>query len=163
LVTGLEQEEGAAARRRTDAENSRADAQADSDHHPRADHHLRSVETVKAYHLHATDGEVGKVKGFLIDETWVIRYMVVDTDNSWRGHDVLISPEWIEDVQWDDNHVLVGLTCEAVKQAPAYYPGDPLTREREQDLCLHYGFGGYWAREVEPEDPELQFRPPKSA
>jgi hypothetical protein len=164
LTPGLEQEGAAAAHRRTDEENHRADAQADAEHRPHGDHHLRSVETVKAYHIHASDGEIGQVKGFLLDETgWVIRYMVVGTGDFWRGHDVLISPEWIEDIRWDDNHVLVGLTRDAVKRAPAYHAGGPLTREREEDLHVHYGFGGYWAGEVELQNPELQFMPPQSA
>lgn len=164
LVPGLEQEGAATSLRHTDEENRRADAQADSEHRPHDEHHLRSVERVKGYHIHAIDGEIGHVKGFLIDETgWVIRYLVVDTGNLLAGHDVLISPEWIEDIRWDDNHVLLGLSRDAVKGAPAYHAGGPLIREAEEHLYRHHGFDGYWAREVELENPERQFRPRQSA
>ncbi len=157
LVSGLENEGAAAAHLRSDEENRRADAQADAEHRPRADHHLRSMETVKAYHIHACDGEIGHVKAFLIDEIgWVIRYMVVDTTAWGRVHDVLISPEWIEEVRWDDNRVLLGLNRDTVKRAPPYHAGVLLTRELEHDLHAHYGFGGYWAREVDQQNPEME-------
>jgi hypothetical protein len=157
LLSGLEDEGAAAAHRRTDEQDRRADAKADAEHRPRDDHHLRSMETVKSYQVHACDGEIGHVKGFLLDQSgWVIRYMVVGTRDWWRGHDVLISPEWIEDIRWDDNRMLLGLTRDAVQRAPAYEAGTPLTRESEQALHAHHGFGGYWAREVELENPELQ-------
>jgi hypothetical protein len=160
LLSGLDKEGAATAERRTDEDNRRADARADAQHRPRGDHHLRSMETVKGYHIHASDGDMGHVKGFLMDEVgWVIRYMVVATSNWWRGHDVLISPEWIEEIRWDDNRMLLGLDRGAVKRAPAY-PGTPPTREVEQALHAHYGFGGYWAREIEMQNPEMQVSPP---
>jgi len=34
------------------------------------------------YHIHATDGDIGHVRSFLVDEeTWAIRYIIVDTSN----------------------------------------------------------------------------------
>ncbi|HWG68883.1 MAG TPA: hypothetical protein VN692_05625 [Steroidobacteraceae bacterium] len=57
---------------RTRAEN--AEGLADDDPH------LRSGNAVLKYHVHATDGDIGHVRGLLIDEkTWSIRYMVVNT------------------------------------------------------------------------------------
>jgi len=157
LAAGLQHEGAAAGRRRAAAEDHRADAQADAEHRPRDDHHLRSMETVKAYRIHASDGDIGQIKGFLIDESgWAIRYMVVETGAFWKGHDVLISPAWIDDVRWDDNHVLVGMSRDAVKRAPVYRTDGPLIRALEEELHDHYGFGGYWAREVELEHPEFK-------
>ena len=55
------------------------------------DLHLRSCKAVMGYHIEATDGDIGHVQGLLVDEeTWAIRYMVVDTSNWWLGHKVLI-------------------------------------------------------------------------
>ena len=72
-------------------------AKAERARHRDDDPHLRSCEAVVGYHIHATDGEVGHVEGFLIDdETWAIRYLVVNTSNWWLGHKVLIAPQWIE-------------------------------------------------------------------
>lgn len=60
---------------------------------------------------------------FLVDdETWAVRYLIVDTNNWWLGHKVLISPEWIKDVSWNDRTVSIQQTRQAVKEAPRYDP-----------------------------------------
>ena len=52
------------------------------------------------------------------DETWAIRYIVVDTSNWWLGHQVLIAPLWINEVRWSDERVSIDLTRQSVKDAP---------------------------------------------
>ena len=47
---------------------------------------LRSTDRVSGYGIQATDGEIGHVEDFLIDDkTWAIRYLIVDTKNWWPG------------------------------------------------------------------------------
>ena len=36
------------------------------------------------FHVEATDGGIGHVDDFLVDQTWNVRYLVVDTSN-WIG------------------------------------------------------------------------------
>jgi len=63
---------------------------------------LRSTSTVSGYNIQASDGEIGHIDDFIIDDlTWEIRYLVIDTVNWWPGKKVLISPRWIERVSWD--------------------------------------------------------------
>ena len=63
------------------------------------DPHLRSTDDVSGHHIQAADGEIGHVDDFIVDdETWAIRYLIVDTRNWWPGKKVLISPKWIERV-----------------------------------------------------------------
>jgi hypothetical protein len=113
--------------------------------HRNDDPHLRSCGEVTGYHLHATDGEIGHVSGFLIDdETWAIRYVIVDTSNWWLGHQVLIAPEWITGVHWPDETVSVDLSRASVKAAPYYDPDMTWDRDRELGLYRHYGRTGYW-------------------
>ena len=110
------------------------------------DPHLRSCNEVVGYYLHASDGEVGHVEGFLLDDkTWAIRYLVVNTSNWWMGHKVLIAPPWIKEVSWDAQTVSVDLSREAVKAAPPYVAGDELSLEREIRLYEHYGRTWYGA------------------
>jgi hypothetical protein len=46
------------------------------------DPHLRSAHEVTGFYIEATDGDIGHVEDFIIDdESWEIRYMVVDTQN----------------------------------------------------------------------------------
>ncbi|MDZ4184451.1 MAG: PRC-barrel domain-containing protein [Desulfuromonadales bacterium] len=112
------------------------------------DPNLRSTQTVTGYYIEAEDGTIGHVEDFIIDdETWAIRYMVVDTKNWWPGKKVLISPRWIDRVSWDESKVFVRLSREAVQQAPEYSNASMLTREYEEGLHGHYKRPGYWSKE----------------
>jgi hypothetical protein len=114
------------------------------------DPHLRSCNAVKGYHIKASDGELGHVQGFLVDDlTWSIRYMIVNTSNWWVGHKVLISPEWIQNVGWDNSVVDVSLDREAIKTAPAYDEDGPFDREDEFAIYDHYGRRPYWRNKRE--------------
>ena len=117
------------------------------DQHKRAwDPCLRSTKVVSEYYIQATDGEIGHVADFLIDdEAWAIRYMVVDTKNWWPGKEVLVSPQWIDRISWDEAKVFVKLSLDAIKQSPEYTDDLPLTRAYEAKLHEHYNQSGYWA------------------
>jgi hypothetical protein len=110
------------------------------------DPHLRSTHAVSGYHIQAADGEIGHVEDFVIDdETWAIRYLIVDTHNWWPGKKVLVSPQWIERVSWDENKVFVNVSRETIKQAPEYDDSRPITRDYETILHQHHHREGYWA------------------
>jgi len=112
------------------------------------DPHLRSTVAVTGYHIQAKDGDIGHVEDFIIDDdTWDIRYLVIDTQNLWEGKKVLISPRWIDRVSWEDSKVFVKLSKTVIKQSPEYVEGSPLSREYEAALHQHYNFQGYWADE----------------
>jgi hypothetical protein len=68
----------------------------------------------------------------------------VDTSNWWGGHSVLVAPQWIEAVTWQDAKVSVDLTRQAVKAAPSYDAAAQLDREQEEAMYQHYGRTGYW-------------------
>jgi uncharacterized protein YrrD len=106
---------------------------------------LRSTHAVSGYHIHAEDGEIGHVDDFIIDdETWAIRYLVVNTSNWWMGKKVLISPQWLASVNWETSDVSVNLTRECIQRAPEYTDWSLLTREFEDCLHAHYERHGYW-------------------
>jgi len=109
---------------------------------------LRSTHDVSGHSIQATDGEIGHVEDFFVDDqTWAIRYLVIDTRNWWPGKKVLISPKWIERVSWREAKVFINLTCEAIKQSPEYPQESLLMREYETDLHRHYDRQGYWVDE----------------
>jgi len=113
------------------------------------DRHLRSTYSVSGHHLQALDGEIGHVEDFVIDdETWAIRYLIVDTRNWWPGKKVLVSPQWIENVSWGERKVFVNLSRETIKESPEYSEESLLTREYETALYKHYDRKGYWIDEV---------------
>jgi hypothetical protein len=110
---------------------------------------LRSTFGVSGHHIQALDGEIGHVQDFVIDdETWAIRYLIVDTQNWWPGKKVLVSPQWIERVSWGERKVFVNLNRETIKQSPAYTEESLLTRDYEIGLHRHYNRKGYWVDEL---------------
>jgi hypothetical protein len=114
--------------------------------------HLRSSDAVIGYQILATDGELGHVENFLVeDETWAIRYMVVNTSNWWGGHHVLIAPSWIDKVSWTDSTVSVDLSQQAIKDAPPYDAEALFDRQQEAAMYEHYGRPRYWAVDPTPE------------
>ena len=98
------------------------------------------------YYIAATDGELGHVENFLVDDaTWSIRYMVVDTSNWWFGKKVLVSSEWITRVVWNESLLHVDMTREQIKNSPEYDPSGHVQRDYEMKLHDHYGRPGYWS------------------
>jgi len=112
------------------------------------DPHLRSTHAVRGYHIQATDGEIGHVEDFVIeDQTWAIRYLIVDTRNWWPGKKVLLATSWIERISWDDSKIFVNLPRAAIKEAPEYTEESLLSRDYEAGLHRHYSRRGYWIDE----------------
>lgn len=117
-----------------------------------SDSHLRSTKTVKGYAIHASEGQLGHVSGFVFDDvTWAIRFMEVSTGHWWPGKNVLVSPAWIQRVSWFDSRVYVNLTRELIQSAPAYTESEPITRDYEDRLYRHYRKDTYWSLEPQPE------------
>ena len=110
---------------------------------------LRSTHDVSGYHIHAADGEIGHVEDFIIDDdTWTIRYLLINTLNWWPGKKVLVSPQWIERVSWGESKVFVNLSRETIKLSPEYSEEFLLTRDYEDALHRHYNRKGYWVDEL---------------
>jgi hypothetical protein len=109
------------------------------------DVHLRSTREVGSYHIAATDGEIGHVEDFIVeDDSWTIRYLAIDTRNWMPGKKVLVSPQWISLLDWAQGKVHLNLSREGVKQSPQYDSFKPVSREYEAQLYQHYRQPGYW-------------------
>ena len=109
------------------------------------DPHLRSCNAMVGYHMHACDGAIGHVQGMLVDEeTWSLRYLVVDTSNWWGGHSVLIAPNWIEAINWPESNVSVNLTRQAIQASPSFDSTAEMNRRHESELYGHYQRSVYW-------------------
>ena len=110
-----------------------------------SDPHLRSAQEVTGYYIEATDGEIGHVEDFLVDdESWAIRYMLIDTKNWWPGKKVVVSPDWIERVSWPESRVYVNKSRDNIQHAPEYEANQALTRDFETRLHPHYNRAPYW-------------------
>jgi hypothetical protein len=107
--------------------------------------HLRSIKEVDGYHVTATDGEVGHVEDFLVDDTsWALRYLVVDTRRWLPGRKVLLAPQWLESIHWVDETVRADLTADAIRNSPEFDPSQPVNRRYEVVLYDYYGRPYHW-------------------
>lgn len=134
----------------TDPESDRSvDSSLDEENDP----HLRSTGVVGTYHIMTLDGEIGHVEDFIVDDqSWTIRYAVVDTKNWWPGKKVLLATEWILWVSWAESNTYVSPPRERISSAPEFDPTRPLTRDYEQKLYAHYQRSPYW--EQDRRDPK---------
>jgi PRC-barrel domain len=118
---------------------------------PPAEHRdptLFSIGDTTGHGIRASDGDIGHVEDFLIEEEgWRVRYMIVDTRNWLAGRKVLISPQWISAVDWPERRVHVDLTRAAIEHSPEFDSTRPLARDYEDALHGHYGKPGYWAED----------------
>jgi len=111
----------------------------------REDSHLRSAHEVTGYHIRASDGDVGHVEDFIVDDdNWIIRYMVVDTRNWLPGRKVIIAPEWVRGFDWAERTATVDLTKDQIENSPDYTPDAPLSRSYEERLYDYYERPTYW-------------------
>ena len=108
--------------------------------HVESDPHLRSIAAVSGCDIHATDGNIGHVEDFLVDDAdWSIRYIKVETRNWWPGERVLISPRSVEEIDWVDRFINVNVKRQKVKDAPPYQPAFTVDGAYDESLRRHYG------------------------
>jgi hypothetical protein len=107
--------------------------------HGSPDPHLRSLAEVTGYTIEATDGDMGHVESFLIDDqSWDIRYLLADTKTWWFGRHVLLSPAAVTEIKWDEHRLRLNLTGYKIKGSPPYDATSLLDRAYEQLLQAYY-------------------------
>ena len=100
---------------------------------------------LKDFVIHATDGELGSVAQlYFDDETWAVRYLVVDTGGWLGGRQVLISPFSIIRTDSDAVRLDVALTKKQVENSPNIDTHQPVSRQHEAAYIGYYGYPYYW-------------------
>jgi len=111
---------GASAPQRAEATASRARHAADLHAAEQRAHesHLRSASEVAGYRIRASDGELGRVEDFVIDDAdWSVAEMVVDTSVWLPGGKVLVPPAAISGIDWERGEVRVRLSRDGLRRA----------------------------------------------
>lgn len=107
---------------------------------PDRDPNLRSVAIVKQYNIHATDGNIGHIDDFLVqNDNWIIRYIVVDTKNWWPGERVLISPHAMREIRWDEKTFYLNVDRRKVKDSPLYDPCSTVDGAYDEHFLKYFG------------------------
>lgn len=113
------------------------------------DVHLRSAKEVRGYHAQGTDEAFGHIEDFIVDDqTWQVRYLVINTSNWWVGKKVLVAPQWAKSIDWQERTVHFELPRQSIKNAPEWNPEAPVNREYETRLYDFYGRPAYWNESV---------------
>jgi len=112
------------------------------------DPNLRSIAAVTGYRIHASDGDIGHVEDYLLEETdWSIRFLVVDTRSLWQDRKVLISQRNVRQIEWTEKSVHLNVDRERVRNSPAYDPRVPV------DTTFEAYFQSYYAGPASDDPP----------
>ena len=94
---------------------------------------LHKTSYMRGFHVQATDGEIGHVTEFLVDESWSVRYLVVVTSNWLGGKTVIVPSSAVEKVNSPDKKLQLRLSRAEVK-------GSPLVETADIELIETLGF-----------------------
>jgi hypothetical protein len=102
---------------------------------------LRNVTHLKGFAIRARDGEIGTVEQFYFDdETWAIRYLVVNTGGWLPGRLVLVSPMALRQAEWQSKRLDVALTKKQIEDSPHIDTHKPVSRQHEAVYLGYYGY-----------------------
>ncbi len=97
------------------------------------------------YTIEATDGRLGTVADFLIDDrSWQCRWLVVDNGNWLSGRKVLLHPSALGRVDHDHKFIPVNLTQQKVQDSPGLAEHQPVSRQYELGQYEYYGWDPFW-------------------
>jgi hypothetical protein len=91
------------------------------------DPNLRSAGALVGYHIRATDGEIGYLAEFLVDdEGWAVCFLIIVTRNWLPGRHVMLAPSAVVEIDWADREIFLNVTCDQVRNSPqAWQAGGP--------------------------------------
>jgi sporulation protein YlmC with PRC-barrel domain len=82
---------------------------------------LFTTGNVKDYAITATNGDIGDVEGFIVDDSsWKIEQLIVDTGKWLPGKKVLLSPDRVRKLDWLTSQATVDVTTDEIKNYPEY-------------------------------------------
>jgi sporulation protein YlmC with PRC-barrel domain len=104
------------------------------------DPHLRSFNTVNGYSVQASDGAMGDIEDMVYDdETWRIRYLVVDTAKYLPSKDVLVPPSAAERIVFAESKVYLDMTKDEISSRPAFRTIEDVAKVEDDVVVLNRG------------------------
>jgi len=86
------------------------------------DPHLRSAKAINGYQVQTSDGAIGHVTDFVMDdENWAICHLLVETGHWFSGKEIVLSPKNIDRISYEKSTVFVKETKETILEAPEYH------------------------------------------
>jgi hypothetical protein len=101
---------------------------------------LHELKALSGSSVEATDGEIGRVRNFLFDDqSWRVRYVVVDVGNWLKRHDVVLPVAALDRPDWTNRTCHAHLNKEQVRDSPLVDAEMPVSRQ--QEIAMHDYFG----------------------
>ena len=80
---------------------------------------LHRLSRINGFHVRASDGPIGHIDDFIVDDgTWQVAYLVVDTSNWMGGKWVAVSPASVTGIDWAEQRVNMALTRDEIRNSP---------------------------------------------
>ena len=128
---------------------------------------LRSMKELERYKVSATDGDLGSVDNFLVEDTsWAVRYLVMDTGGPLGGRRVLIPQLAFREVDYSARRFRLALSRTKIQESPSINLDLPVSRQVEREHHQYYGYVPYWgtgAGPVGPHDPDDTAKTPPAS
>ena len=106
---------------------------------------LTNAKNLNGFVIRATDGEIGTVEQcYFDDDSWAIRYLIVETGGWLAGRRVLVSPFSVVDADWRVGQLDVALTKKQVEGSPDIDTHRPVSRQHEAAYLGYFGYPTYW-------------------
>jgi hypothetical protein len=107
---------------------------------------LHDTALLRRLVLQASDGDIGSLDDtYFSDDSWTIRYLVVDTGEWLTGRKVLVSPRAVSAIDYEKEVLQLALTREQVRGSPDYDRHKPVSRQYETEYAQYYGYSPYWS------------------
>jgi hypothetical protein len=106
---------------------------------------LRSIEELEKYDVQATDGPIGHARDFFFeDDSWVVRYLVLDTGGWLLKRKILISPISLGPLESSTKKLEVLLGRDQIRNSPDIDSDMPVSRQQEMRYLNYFGYSCYW-------------------
>ncbi len=105
-----------------------------------------TVRQFKRDSVLATDGPAGRVVDlYFDDQSWKVRYLVIDAGGWFTPHPVLLLPESINAEASGEGVLRLRLRQRQVNEAPAADSARPVFRQTQLAQAVHFGYPYYWS------------------
>jgi hypothetical protein len=110
---------------------------------------LQSSQSLEGRTLQAADGDLGVLEALCFDATnWVIRYLLVLTNEKLGCRRVLLLPLAVDDNSVHKGALAVELTRDQIEGSPPFDADRPISRAYEARYYAYYNWPPYW--EIDP-------------
>lgn len=106
---------------------------------------LFNTQDLRGTKLLASDGEIGHILDvYFDDQTWALRYLVVDTGGWLGGRQVLLSPQCFGSYHPETETLCINLLKHQIEASPPTESHQPVSRPYEEVYYRYYGWPAYW-------------------